>query len=1288
MKVGIAKCGAALLLLLSPATWAQEGRAAALPPTDSESCIECHQGIEAMHPEAELSCVDCHGGDGAGRSKLEAHVSPTAATLRDERVADWSSDRAYRRFINPMDLRIVSGTCGSCHKRLVEHLAISLHATTAGHLSDGFYEVGLLRNRKSAYSIFPVNSYQTDEGEVDSLVQVPSLRKYLPQDSFARHFSDLARKECMQCHLYSRGRAVEGRVGFDGDYRGEGCAACHVAYATDGLSDSADRRAQRTEPGHPTRHELQAVPTTQTCTTCHYGDASIGMHFRGLSQLPPGAPGGPDIPGTTGTLLYRGYYLNDPELCPPDIHHEKGLHCVDCHTIGDVMGDGALHSKMEQQVEISCEACHGDLERLSNLRTERGTPLTHLHKEGERVFLTSRVTGLIHEVPQTLHVIDPASERYNAKAARAMTGKHGSLECYACHAGWNVNFLGFHFDRNESLSQLDLISGKRTQGRVTTQEKVFATWKSFYAGLNENGRLAPYMTGFSTMGSVSDSQGQRFLDQVMPVTAQGLSGMTMIHHQTHSVRPQARECVECHRSPQTYGLGSVNFRLARQLGFVADRRGIEVLALDRGQLAASVPLAKLVLPDVVDLALLCDDLQGHAQYLFAAEGGRGVHVIDVRDPVHPARVAFVATVRPRGLALSGDHLFLADGEAGLKIFDISTPAAPQLVGRAASFDAHAVHVQWPWAYLADGSGGLAIYDVRAPIAPKLLSAIGLGPAGVAGMAIDLSVLFQNSRPPRGAAGEGAARTRTRARNLCAIVDEVRGLVLVDVTEPTAPRVLYPDLAERTESNSGRIARGVVLQSHVDLAEAQGGSKTTERDYAYVLVERQGRNGQSNSELQVIDLEDPTRPRRVGRSRLRGSTEMVKLASFYNTPFLQPVLLLPGENGVSALDVSLSSAPSELGALQHLSDAYAIVVEEFPLDAMRDPSGRPLKDVSHEPSRWLYLSEIESLLVVSAQELGLVPEDGVLPEVLGHTARLLFARQDVDGDLFLTGDELSPGILHSADRSGDGRVSLLELAHSSGLFGARRSEVEPESTFLQSRVTPDGDLARLLDGIDPYEFDRDDDMQLSRTELERAVFAALDLNGDRRLSRDEFSRYPGHTRQLRYGDRAAEKLWRQHDTTRDHSLDAREFDLQDAEWEAVDVDGNGRIALPYDMGYWERLLEGGPVAPEWPRRRGRFYALPPGLTLEQLLAALDRNGDGELSTRELKRRRDLLSPLDVDSSATLEADELRRLIAIMGRSGVDAASDEFERRWDLDGDGEVESHELPVAPGLRARVHGN
>jgi hypothetical protein len=407
-------------------------------------------------------------------------------------------------------------------------------------------------------------------------------------------------------------------------------------------------------------------------------------------------------------------------MTPPDVHHEKGMHCIDCHTLSDVMGDGELHGQMEYGVEISCEGCHGTFERVASLRTERGAAIENVEREGDEVWLTSKVTGMRHPVTQVAHLVDPTHRKYKPEAARAMSGDHAKLECYACHAGWNPNFLGFHFDRNESFTQLDLLSGKQTPGRVTTQEKVFSSWKSFYAGWNEAGRIAPYMTGFSTMGSVSNKEGERFIDQEMPVTAAGLSGMTMIHHQTHTVRPTSRSCVECHRSPATWGIGSANFRLARQLAFVADERGIEVVALDRAALANSVPLAKVILPDVTALEILGDGLQGFAQYLYAAEGGRGVHTIDVRDPAHPRRTDFEASAGPRDLAIAGKHLYVADGIGGLRIYSLEDPSEIELISVVPMYEASGVKVQWPWAYVADGPGGLVIVDIRAPIAPRIV----------------------------------------------------------------------------------------------------------------------------------------------------------------------------------------------------------------------------------------------------------------------------------------------------------------------------------------------------------------------------------------------------------------------------------------------------------------------------------------------------------------------------------------------------------------------------------------
>ena len=214
-----------------------------------------------------------------------------------------------------------------------------------------------------------------------------------------------------------------------------------------------------------------------------------------------------------------------------------------------------------------------------------------------------------------------------------MTSQHATLECYACHASWNVDFFGFHFDRNEQFTQLDLLSGRRTPGRVTTQEKVFATFNQLRLGFNHEARIANYMVGFSTIGSAHDQDGAPLLDQALPLSAAGLSGVTLVAHQPHTTRPEARDCVECHRAPPTWGLGSTNFRLTREFAFAVDPRGLTVLALDHKQPAFALPAAELALPERPRaIALRMDPIRGRATHAYIGlEGGALAIVNDARE---------------------------------------------------------------------------------------------------------------------------------------------------------------------------------------------------------------------------------------------------------------------------------------------------------------------------------------------------------------------------------------------------------------------------------------------------------------------------------------------------------------------------------------------------------------------------------------------------------------------------------------------------------------------------------
>src|SRR6185295_16081265 len=153
--------------------------------------------------------------------------------------------------------------------------------------------------------------------------------------------------------------------------------------------------------------------------------ATIGLSFRGMAQPVPGMPQTPDAPGLHRKRLNGAYYIEDPAATPADVHHQRGMHCVDCHTRNDVMGDGFLYARMEDAVEISCEACHGTQDEYASGVTRRGTKLTNLVRKGTQdspeYFLEGRIDHKLHRVKQSRDVVRRGSKDFNPLAVLAMT---------------------------------------------------------------------------------------------------------------------------------------------------------------------------------------------------------------------------------------------------------------------------------------------------------------------------------------------------------------------------------------------------------------------------------------------------------------------------------------------------------------------------------------------------------------------------------------------------------------------------------------------------------------------------------------------------------------------------------------------------------------------------------------------------------------------------------------------------------------------------------------------------
>ncbi len=935
--------------------------------SENGTCGTCHEAIEDMHPFSPVTCVQCHGGDATAGDAEKAHVKPRGRLPTDERVLGRGVDPAYLRFLDPGNLRIVEKSCGPCHADAVHDVHHSLHASTAGHLGDGLYENGVVAKRHPLYSVFPVKderdaSVVRPDSAVLVLKQIPGFRSGR-DDRVSTHFSDLPRKACMQCHLWSPGRAMRGRAGMDGDYRGEGCSACHVPYTDDGLSLSRDSTIDHFEPGHPKEHKMVRFADTATCTRCHYGDASIGLSFRGLAQPVPGMPQTPDAPGLHRKRLNGVYYIDDPASTPADVHHQRGMHCVDCHTRDDTMGDGNLYARMEDAIEIQCTTCHGTWAAVATGLTKKGKKLAHLEHEDGQVFLVSRVTGKRHRVKQARNVVRPGSDDFNSHAALAMSDDHKNLECYSCHSGWNPNFFGFHFDRNEAFTQLDMLSGARTQGRVTTQEKVFSTFKHYYLGWNSHGKIAPYMVGFSSMATVHDDKGELVLEQALPVTRAGLSGMTMIHHQTHTTTARARTCIECHRAPSTYGRGTNNFRLARDFAVTGGSQGIRFLSVDRKNPANSALLSVVAVPDVQAIAVHNDRLSGYMQEVFAATAKGELVIIDARSPGFPKSLGRVkkAVEDPQRMMIRAGKLYVADGAAGVRIFDISKPSKPREISHLPDIPAYDLHLETPTLWVASGPKGLAAIDVRDPAAPRvLLASLDMNGSDTATVtATRISILFQYSRP----SAEKLEGRRTRARALAAVGTLRRGLWLMDVTEPRRPTVIM-------RVGAGEI-RDVAITTLYELGSEGGAIPTQERDLIVWLAPNR---------LGVLDVTDSATPRPRGSVAIGGDPRSLTIASMYNQPFLRTFAITAGEGGATLTDLGRPDEVRNLASVPTLRGSFDIGMEEFPLDRTVDASGAPIMDVSHEGARWL--SQAEFLRVLGVPVTGLESSSGSDGDPLG------------------------------------------------------------------------------------------------------------------------------------------------------------------------------------------------------------------------------------------------------------------------------------------------------------------
>ena len=367
------------------------------------------------------------------------------------------------------------------------------------------------------------------------------------------------RNLCSHCHLGNEKKEMGPITELS---RGGGCNACHLNYSSEAaqelnLKDSVLNRF------HPS---LDLNISDDHCFGCHSRSGRISTNYEGWHE----------------TLLLKDSVkagskyriLEDDRVfskVSPDVHHTKGLMCIDCHQYEDLMGDGKDHVHEEDAVKISCEDCHFDNAPLTKTKEELN--FTHLRilkmreyaHENMRFLTTEKDTTpilnsfldennkayLVSKADRTKWLLNGPSESCNRDAG------HQDVSCTACHSSWAPQCIGCHSNYDPNAQGYDLF----------TQDYRDGTWIEY---------AAEFLSDEPTMG-VRTKENKRSITAAIPGMIMTLDqssfpnsrkSKTSFHRlfapaEPHTTTAKGRTCASCHAQASAigYGRGELTFKI-------------------------------------------------------------------------------------------------------------------------------------------------------------------------------------------------------------------------------------------------------------------------------------------------------------------------------------------------------------------------------------------------------------------------------------------------------------------------------------------------------------------------------------------------------------------------------------------------------------------------------------------------------------------------------------------------------------------------------------------------------
>ena len=561
----------------------------------ANQCISCHKGIEHIREEtsgmtkailevAEKAghkgndCIVCHGGNPYNESKEYAHKGTVKYFERNKGPKEF--------YPAPGSTWINQNTCGLCHQEQVDAQMNSLMMTDQDKIQSALWSFGAKNGYKHDIGNYKTQNPDNPNARVGSekyksymqklsLMEpqvFPSKIDELPAAPTAKELEeDPSLAVYTFLHKKSSKDALE-----------KGCALCHMPYSQEGYYKGKDKSMSLKKRGSLLVHSIQSsrdvkvkteteeysgIPL-KACSKCHDSGKSVASSYSGLLKKEKSSS--------------SNKYIHMQE----DIHLKKGMLCQDCHTSGDMHGDGFLSGANAAAVEVECQDCHGTTKAYpwelplgysdefnttvasgeargtvttvakylqkgsvsdvndGYILTARGNPFTHATKVGDKIKI-ELASG--KDIVLTPLKKLKATKKLSKEALLAMDGisaHNDKLECYTCHASWAPQSYGSHL----------LIDYSK---RSVRESKEFVRFEDPSLCKNGEGRISPAIPGAYNSVTVLDKKSNILLENhkyIVPGTKKQYAS-AVLPLQPHTISDKSRSCENCHTNVKAMGMG-------------------------------------------------------------------------------------------------------------------------------------------------------------------------------------------------------------------------------------------------------------------------------------------------------------------------------------------------------------------------------------------------------------------------------------------------------------------------------------------------------------------------------------------------------------------------------------------------------------------------------------------------------------------------------------------------------------------------------------------------------------